>query len=98
MPTTLRDVGFDEENIAADRCPGETDNHAGPLHALFDFLLQLELGRAKKLFDNLGCDDEPRIFTFQKPARMLAANIRDLTFEIAHTGFPRVMPNDVVKG
>ena len=40
---TLRDVGFNEKNIAPNRCPGKADNNTCPFNAFFDLFSGAEV-------------------------------------------------------
>ncbi len=46
-------VGFDEEDVAAGRCPGEADGDAGTLGALGDLGVDADLDAAQELVDDL---------------------------------------------
>src|SRR5262249_11264518 len=52
MASAFSDIGFHEQDVASDRRPCQTDDHAGALYTLFHFLFELEFWRAEKFFDH----------------------------------------------
>ena len=96
MPRSLGNIRFDKENVSADRCPCQADDHAGAFHPLFDFFLELIFRSPEQLHNNLRCNDEFRLLPFQKTAGVFAADTGYLAFEISDASFARVMSDDEV--
>src|SRR5260370_13685078 len=87
-------VGFDEEDVATGRRPGQTDSHAGALGALGDLSVDTDLDPAQELLDDLARDHQLLGLPFGDPARLLAANGADVPLQVAHAGLPRVVAAD----
>src|SRR5260370_27036803 len=87
-------VGFDEEDVATGRRPGQTDSHAGALGALGDLSVDTDLDPAQELLDNLARDHQLLGLPFGDPARLLAANGADVPLQVAHACLPRVVAAD----
>src|ERR1700678_348363 len=51
-------VGFDEENVAAGRRPGQTHSHARPLHAFGDLGFHAHLNATEKFLENVARHSE----------------------------------------
>src|SRR2546427_7802020 len=96
MPPSLANIRCDKENVSADRCPCQADDHAGAFHPLFDFFLELILRSPEELHNNLRCNEEFRLLPFQKTAGVFAADTGYLAFEISDASFARVMSDDEV--
>ena len=91
----LHTIGFDEQNIATGRSPGQTDGHTCPLRALGDFAFGTNLDAPKKLLHHLFGDDQRLGFSFRQAARLLAANGADIALQVTNPGFMRVVTNNV---
>src|SRR5215831_5379325 len=98
MPSSSCDVGFDEQNVATDGRPRQSDYNAGTLYTFFHFLFKLIFRRAEEFFDHTRCYDQARILAFQQTAGMFPADICNLPLEVSDTGLARVMPHDVMQG
>src|SRR5207244_13366856 len=96
MPRSLGNIRFDKENVSADRCPCQADDHAGAFHPLFDFFLELIFRSPEQLHNNLRCNEEFRLLPFQKTAGVFAADTGYLALEISDASFARVMSDDEV--
>ena len=88
-------VGFDEENVAAGRRPGQSHGHAGPLHAFGDFGFHAHLDAAQEFLQHFARDDQLFRLAFDHAARLLAADRADHLLQLAHAGFARVVAHDV---
>src|SRR5947207_1878321 len=80
---------LDEEHVAADRRPGQTNGDAGPPGALGNFDVGPEPWRAEKLLHALGCDFRAFGLAFGDAPRALAADAAYFAFQAAHAGFTR---------
>ena len=97
MPSALGDVCLDEQDVAANGRPSQTDHDARPFHALLYFLFKLELRRTQQFNHHFGRYGQPRHFSFQDAPGMFAADAGNLALEVANAGFTRVMAHDVVQ-
>ena len=73
------------------------DHHAGALGALGNFAFAADLDAAQKFLDDFLGHDQLVGLAFRQPPRLLAADGADVALEIAHSGFPRVVPDDVAQ-
>src|SRR5437899_3674383 len=91
---TLHFVGFDEENVAARRCPSQTNSHTRTPGALGNLSIDADFDAAQELRHNLRRYYQLLVLAFSYAARLLAANGADITLQVAHAGLTRVMPAD----
>ena len=87
--------GLDEEDLAADRGPGQSGGHAGNARAV-DQLAE-EPRRAQQLGELGGPDGDHAALALGPPAGDLAADGRDLALEVAQAGLARVVGDDLLE-
>ena len=90
-------AGFDEDDVAADGRPDQSDRNAGRLDALLDFPLGAELRHAQRFVHHLGRDHQLVGLALGDAPRLLSDERGDLAFEVAHAGFARVAVNDLAQ-
>src|ERR1019366_3819338 len=91
-------AGFDEQDVAAHRGPGETDGHAGAAGAVGDFGIGAVARRTEILLDYIGGDDHLLAGAFGDAAGLLAADGADLALQAADAGFAGVAAHDEAHG
>src|SRR5262249_5586846 len=84
---------LDEQNVAADRRPGETGRDAG--HAGAHRRLVLESRRAENGDEVLAADADRAALPFGNAHGGMAQRLADLPLQIAHARFARVALDDV---
>src|SRR5262249_6751061 len=87
---------LDEEDVAADRRPGEAGGDAGDAGALRD--LRLEAGGAQDLRDVAGIDADALGRPFGDPGGGVAKDRAYRPLQVANAGFARVVGDDGAQG
>src|SRR5262249_12162186 len=90
-------AGFDEDDVAADGSPDETDGNTRLLDALVDFLFGAELRHAQKFANDFRSDNHLFRFAFGNAPRLLAHDGADFAFEVADARFARKAVNDFLQ-
>ena len=88
LPVPGNARGLDEQDIAADRRPGEAGGHAGHAGAHRHFVL--ESRRAEDRQQIVARDADRAALPFGNPHRGVAQHLADLALEAAHAGFAGV--------
>src|SRR5262249_60038296 len=83
---------LDEQDVAADRRPGEAGGDAGDAGALRD--LRLEAGGSEDLRHVAGVDADAVGRPFRDPRGGVAKDRTDRPLQVANPGFPRVVGDD----
>src|SRR5258708_14382766 len=91
---TTHTARFDEDDVAANGSPDETNRDAGFLDAFVDFPFGAELRHAKEFAHDFGSDDHFLRLAFGQTARLLADDGGNLALQITHACFPREAVND----
>src|SRR5680860_303384 len=91
-----RAAGFDEQNSAAYRRPGETRRHTRHAGAHRDFAFKLL--RAQNFLQIGRIDAYVLRFAFRDAHRGTATATADFAFQIAYTRFARVIPDERADG
>src|SRR5258708_13583672 len=86
---TAHTARFDEDDVAADGSPDETNRDAGFLDAFVDFPFGAELRHAEEFAHDFWSDDHFLRLPFGQTARLLADDGGNLALEITHPCFPR---------
>src|SRR6185436_10606928 len=89
--------GFDEDDVAANRCPHQPHRYAWLLHPLFDFLLRAELRHAEELAHDFRCHRHLVVVALRNTPSLFARYRSDLTLQVAHPGFTGEAVNDFLQ-
>src|SRR5258708_12346512 len=85
---TTHTARFDEDDVAANGSPDETNRDAGLLDALVDFPFGAELRHAEEFAHDFVCDDHLLRFAFGHATRLFADDRRNPPPPITPTAFP----------
>src|SRR5260370_4675104 len=91
---TAHTARFDEDDVAADGSPDETNRDAGFFDAFVDFPFGAELRHAEEFAHDFGSDDHFLRLAFGQTARLLADDGGNLALEITHACCPREAADD----
>ncbi len=89
---------LDEQDVAAERCPGQARHHPGDGGARVNFLRLHEDGMPEQFLDHLGCNPGGLFFPFGDVRPDFAADRTDAALQIADTGFTRIQVDDGLEG
>src|SRR4029453_2162813 len=93
QPATPRCAGsLDEQDVAADRRPGKAGGDAGD--ACAHRQLALELGRTEHGGETVDIDRDRSSLPFGDAHGGMAQGLAELSFEVAHASFARVVLNN----
>ena len=93
QPAAARSGGrLDEQDVAADRRPGEPGRHARDAGPHRD--LVLERRRAQNAQEIAGGDRDRAALAFRDPHRGLAQHPADLALQASNAGLPRIVLDD----
>ncbi len=91
----LHHVGFNEQHVAAGWRPGQAYHYSGAFGAFGDFAFAANFNAAEKFLNSFGADDQLLGLPFRQAAGLLPADGADVALQISHSGFARVMADEI---
>src|SRR5277367_4276051 len=88
---------FDEDDVAAHRCPNQAHGNSRLLHPLFHFFFQMHFRNAQHFANHFGCDEQFVRLSLRQTPRLLAHQSADFALQVAHARFPRVVADEFVQ-